>query len=152
MIQLVSITQTSFVHRYSVCIRQSPGFDCIQYIPCADDNSWTLDQIASKAIKNAVDQECVEDYIQIQGATGTCCSGTNTGFVSRICGNVFGSVSALKIVGKNIPAVNQPVCGELGTHISNLVSKTFTLNAIRLHAALRGDDRDGRHPGRGQRD
>ena len=52
-------------HRYSVCIRQEEGFCCVQYLPCTDLNSFTLDGgILMSMVGPAT---CLSDRILIPG-------------------------------------------------------------------------------------
>ena len=69
-------TQMQFLflfNRYSICIRQEEGFCCIQYFPCNDANSFTLDngmgttKAAVAAPKAGHDSICTLDYIAIPG-------------------------------------------------------------------------------------
>ena len=51
---------------YDICIRQEDGYCCVQYSPCADPNSYTLDE-ATAAINAEVGTLCSLDYIEIDG-------------------------------------------------------------------------------------
>ena len=53
-------------YRYSVCIRQEEGFCCVQYLPCADIDSFTLD---ATGVPSIVDAACISDWITIPGLT-----------------------------------------------------------------------------------
>ncbi|TRY81182.1 hypothetical protein TCAL_14491 [Tigriopus californicus] len=66
---------------YQVCIRQEPGYSCIQYTVCADMTGFTLD-VATIA-GAAVDTGCTSDFIEISGSSALCNQGTLT---SRYCG------------------------------------------------------------------
>ena len=50
---------------YGVCIRQEEGYCCIQYTPCSDSNSYSLD--SSQATMAKQDDMCTADYVGIAG-------------------------------------------------------------------------------------
>ena len=54
-------------YSYGICIRQEEGYCCIQYSPCADANSYTLD--ASQAAGDGAMQDtlCTADWVGIAG-------------------------------------------------------------------------------------
>lgn len=57
--------------RYSICIRQHPGFCCVQYQVCPDslDNGFTLDPPGAPATIDVayVDSDCTKDHVIISG-------------------------------------------------------------------------------------
>lgn len=63
-VALCSVTSS-----YSVCIRQEKGFCCIQYMPCTDANSFTIDTLAM--MMSETDSGCTLDYVGISGDQAT---------------------------------------------------------------------------------
>ena len=59
-------TQHLANQNYDICIRQEDGYCCVQYSPCADPNSYTLDELAIAA-EAEVGTLCSLDYIEIDG-------------------------------------------------------------------------------------
>ncbi|TRY80437.1 hypothetical protein TCAL_04733, partial [Tigriopus californicus] len=78
---------------YSICIRQEAGFCCVEYTPCADIGSFSLD--TNKMLMMAkIETECSVDYIGIEGGQGTCSGSANpTAGVNKFCGDKFNSLS-----------------------------------------------------------
>ena len=54
-------------YSYGVCIRQEEGYCCVQYTPCSDSNSYSLD--SSQATMAKQDDMCITDYVGIAGKT-----------------------------------------------------------------------------------
>lgn len=69
---------------YGVCIRQEEGYCCIQYTPCSDSNSYSLDSLHATMAKQ--DDLCTMDYVGIAGVQA--CGTQNSGAVlkTRLCG------------------------------------------------------------------
>ncbi len=66
-------TSTSQQHlrtqEYSICIRPEEGYCCVQYTPCTDERSWTID-LNNAAVANLATETntlCTEDYVGISG-------------------------------------------------------------------------------------
>ena len=108
-----SNTQHLANQNYNICIRKEPGFCCVKYRVCDDENSFTLDQ-NQKAI--TIDESCSNDYIAIEGSSSTC--GLND-VTNRYCGSFLadtnGARANLEICGKSITMVHG--CSELRTLI-----------------------------------
>eukprot|EP00095_Tigriopus_kingsejongensis_P003080 maker-scaffold664_size116482-snap-gene-0.22 protein:Tk03080 transcript:maker-scaffold664_size116482-snap-gene-0.22-mRNA-1 annotation:"hypothetical protein SINV_00302" len=80
--------------QYSICIRQEAGFCCVEYIPCLDAMSYSLDTNADMKMSK-IDSECSLDFITIEGATGTCANaGVPATGVNKFCGDKFNLQSA----------------------------------------------------------
>jgi len=69
---------------YGVCIRQEEGYCCVQYTPCSDSNSYSLD--SSQATMAKQDDMCITDYVGIAGVQA--CGTESSGAVlkTRLCG------------------------------------------------------------------
>ena len=52
---------------YSICIRQEDGYCCVQYTPCADANSFSIDTMGMATMAAATDTACSLDYVGILG-------------------------------------------------------------------------------------
>ncbi len=52
-----------------MCIRPAEGYCCIEYTPCTDDRSWSIDlnNAILAMIATKVDTNCITDYIGIAG-------------------------------------------------------------------------------------
>eukprot|EP00094_Tigriopus_californicus_P009915 TCALIF_09561-PA protein Name:"Protein of unknown function" AED:0.10 eAED:0.10 QI:107/0.66/0.7/1/0.22/0.4/10/0/355 len=48
---------------YSICVRQEAGFCCVEYFPCSDPNSFSLD---TSIVGASVGGACVKDHIGIE--------------------------------------------------------------------------------------
>ena len=81
-------TQHLANQNYDICIRQEAGYCCVQYSPCSDPNSYTLDE-ATAAIAAEVGTLCSLDYIEIDGVGATCDSNANAMVGARLCGTIF---------------------------------------------------------------
>ncbi len=55
--------------RYSICIRAESGYCCVEYTPCTDDNSWSIDKNDAALANQAsiTGTECTEDFVGISG-------------------------------------------------------------------------------------
>merc|ERR1711860_347161 len=87
---------------YRACIRQEQGYCCIQYMPCSDTNSLSLD--SAKTSLSIVESSCSLDYITIDGGMATCSQGGNQAapVVTKYCGAKLSPI-ALKTVSKDFP-------------------------------------------------
>jgi len=97
-------TQHLANQNYDICIRQEDGYCCVQYSPCADPNSYTLDELAIAA-EAEVGTLCSLDYIEIDGVGGTCDQSANAVLGSRLCGNIFNTLN-----GANAAIAVNSVC------------------------------------------
>eukprot|EP00095_Tigriopus_kingsejongensis_P012199 maker-scaffold1149_size94623-snap-gene-0.17 protein:Tk12199 transcript:maker-scaffold1149_size94623-snap-gene-0.17-mRNA-1 annotation:"hypothetical protein EAG_02482" len=71
---------------YSICIRQEEGMCCIEYQACSDDNSFSINGMATDAAIQ--DTNCLTlDYIGIDVATASCTKDLGSISVSQFCGN-----------------------------------------------------------------
>ena len=52
---------------YSICVRQEDGFCCVQYTPCTDANSFSIDTLGMMTMAAAADTACSLDYVGIDG-------------------------------------------------------------------------------------
>ncbi|XP_059083097.1 uncharacterized protein LOC131880461 [Tigriopus californicus] len=78
---------------YSVCIRQESGFCCVEYTPCTNMNSFSLDPVTDGDIDTAqTDSACTQDYVSIAASTATCSSvQEQANIASRFCGTFLSS-------------------------------------------------------------
>ena len=60
------------IFSYDICIRGEEGYCCVEYMPCADANSYTLDTLAIAAMSK-VGTDCTADYIEIPGKSYQFC-------------------------------------------------------------------------------
>lgn len=85
-----------FCFSYSVCIRQEKGYCCVQYMPCADDNSFSLDTegMMAEMGKALTDSSCTRDFIAISGSNGACNQGgSRLPIVSKYCGQYLNAAA-----------------------------------------------------------
>lgn len=76
---------------YQICVRQEPGFSCIQYTTCtAEENAFSLDdRLAANMAK--VDSDCsTSDYVEISASSAQCGQGV---LRNRFCGTILNSVT-----------------------------------------------------------
>eukprot|EP00095_Tigriopus_kingsejongensis_P004175 maker-scaffold47_size466558-snap-gene-0.16 protein:Tk04175 transcript:maker-scaffold47_size466558-snap-gene-0.16-mRNA-1 annotation:"PREDICTED: uncharacterized protein LOC658432" len=88
------------VGMYSICIRQESGFCCIEYTPCLDIGSFSIDT-SEMLLMAMIDSACSVDYIGIEGASGFCSNGcVPPGGATKLCGGKF---NALPLQGADAP-------------------------------------------------
>jgi len=70
---------------YDICVRQAAGYCCVEYQQCSDANSFSIS--SNDAAHALHDEKCTEDYVQIDGGTGSCTT-PGSGLVqwSNFCG------------------------------------------------------------------
>ncbi|XP_059097863.1 uncharacterized protein LOC131892119 [Tigriopus californicus] len=78
---------------YSICVRQEAGFCCVEYFPCSDPNSFSLD---TSIVGASVGGACVKDHIGIEGAMTVCGSGLET---NKFCGTALNTAPTLTASG-----------------------------------------------------
>jgi len=123
-------TQTHLPNQdYSICVRPESGYDCVQWQICPDQLcgnagtagsgitlpavgaetgqepcvAFSIGTIEANAAKAQKTSDCVGDYISIDGASPTCCQGSNPiPTQDRFCGWWF-YIDPLRLAGGNIP-------------------------------------------------
>ncbi|XP_059084415.1 uncharacterized protein LOC131881546, partial [Tigriopus californicus] len=85
---------------YSICIRQEAGMCCVEYLPCADTSSYSLEGIPDDV--NKQDSQCSKDYVGIEGGSATCNASPGDVLFTRFCGTVFTTGIAATL--------NMPIC------------------------------------------
>jgi len=124
------------MQEYSVCIRQEEGFCCVQYFPCADANSFTLDTgkkttTGTLAVpKSGRDSVCSLDYIAIPASSGICNQNmVSTNLLNKFCGNQFNPTANQKLPAP-VCDCTQPFIIDVFTDILNdneAIAKTHTV-------------------------
>ncbi|TRY79085.1 hypothetical protein TCAL_13398, partial [Tigriopus californicus] len=76
------------------------GMCCVEYLPCADTSSYSLEGIPDDV--NKQDSQCSKDYVGIEGGSATCNASPGDVLFTRFCGTVFTTGIAATL--------NMPIC------------------------------------------
>lgn len=69
---------------YRTCIRQEQGYCCVQYFPCSDTNSFTIDH--TKTDQCLAETSCTGDFITIDSSSDQCRQMSNAMVTTKYCG------------------------------------------------------------------
>ncbi|XP_059097393.1 uncharacterized protein LOC131891762 [Tigriopus californicus] len=107
---------------YTICIRQEPGFCCIEYSVCPDPFSFTLDIDD----KSDFDTKCQsDDYIFIDGGQGFCANGNvPSAAPNKFCGNMLNPFNS----GPNVPLCDCTAPFQVGIFTDDDVKEEGTEN------------------------
>ena len=89
------------IYSYSICVRKEAGYCCIQYSPCSDTGSWTINQIKAAGSLETETTNCAADYVTINGAAAACPNTTPQVIqpINQVCGGIFSGVDTSTVAG-----------------------------------------------------